>query len=150
MVLRLVAPRHVGSFRTRDQTPVPCIGRQILNHWTTSKVQVWSRFKPGRVFKKSEGPLLGLVGWGSLLTSVAREVSQGTNPRASREGTDCDARHQGPAPGRYRNPKGGSRHSSGQEPPIGVGVGVSQPPPHLSQLCSLHAPNPPASVARTL
>ena len=28
----LVAPRHVGSSRTRDRTRVPCIGRQILNH----------------------------------------------------------------------------------------------------------------------
>ena len=29
----LVAPRHVGSSQTRDRTPVPCIGRWILNHW---------------------------------------------------------------------------------------------------------------------
>ena len=34
----LVAPRHVKSFWTRDQTHVPCTGRQILNHWTTRKV----------------------------------------------------------------------------------------------------------------
>ena len=26
------------SSRTRDQTHVPCIGRQILNHWTTREV----------------------------------------------------------------------------------------------------------------
>ena len=44
-VLSLVAPWHAGSFQTRkipkhrDQTCVPCIGRQILNHWTTRKVQ---------------------------------------------------------------------------------------------------------------
>ena len=25
----------MGSSWTRDQTQVPCIGRQILNHWTT-------------------------------------------------------------------------------------------------------------------
>ena len=31
----LAAPRHMGSSRTRDQTRVPCIGRQILNHCTT-------------------------------------------------------------------------------------------------------------------
>ena len=30
----LVAPQHVGSSWTKDQTCVPCIGRQILNHWT--------------------------------------------------------------------------------------------------------------------
>ena len=31
----LVAPRHVGSSRTRGRTCVPCIGRRILNHCTT-------------------------------------------------------------------------------------------------------------------
>ena len=31
----LVAPRHVESSGTRDQTHVPCISRQILNHQTT-------------------------------------------------------------------------------------------------------------------
>ena len=32
-----VAPWHVESSWTRDQTHVPCFGRQILNHWTTGK-----------------------------------------------------------------------------------------------------------------
>ena len=31
----LVAPRHVGSSRTRARTRVPCIGRRILNHCAT-------------------------------------------------------------------------------------------------------------------
>ena len=31
----LVAPRHVGSSRTRARTHVPCVGRWILNHCTT-------------------------------------------------------------------------------------------------------------------
>ena len=26
------------SFQTRDQTHIPCIARQILNHWTTREV----------------------------------------------------------------------------------------------------------------
>ena len=34
----LVAPWHVGSSQTRDQTPVPCIGWWILNHWTPREV----------------------------------------------------------------------------------------------------------------
>ena len=34
----LVVPRHMGSFQTRDQTHVLCIGRQILNHWTPTEV----------------------------------------------------------------------------------------------------------------
>ena len=34
----LVAPRHVGSSRTRDRTCDPSIGRRILNHCTTREV----------------------------------------------------------------------------------------------------------------
>ena len=34
----LVVPQHVGSFQTRDQTCVPCIGRWTLNHCTTREV----------------------------------------------------------------------------------------------------------------
>ena len=34
-VQALVAPQHVESPQIRNQTHVPCIGRQILNHWTT-------------------------------------------------------------------------------------------------------------------
>ena len=37
-LMGLVAPRHVGSSRTRAQTRVPCIGRWILNHSTTREV----------------------------------------------------------------------------------------------------------------
>ena len=33
-----VVLRHVESSQTRDQTYVPCVGRQILNHWTTREV----------------------------------------------------------------------------------------------------------------
>ena len=33
----LVAKRHVEPSRIRDQTRVPSIGGQILNHWTTGK-----------------------------------------------------------------------------------------------------------------
>ena len=38
VVLMHVAPWHVGTSRTRDRTHVPCIGRQIPNHWTTREV----------------------------------------------------------------------------------------------------------------
>ena len=38
----LVAPRHVESSLTRDRTCVPCIGRWILYHWTTSEVSNYS------------------------------------------------------------------------------------------------------------
>ena len=34
----LVAPRHMESSQTRDRTCVPCIGRQILFHYTAREV----------------------------------------------------------------------------------------------------------------
>ena len=40
----LVALRHVGSSWTRDQTHVPCIGRQILNHCPTREVPNFLNF----------------------------------------------------------------------------------------------------------
>ena len=36
----LVAPRHVGSSRTRARTDVPCIGRRILNHCATREAHL--------------------------------------------------------------------------------------------------------------
>ena len=38
----LVALRCVRSFRTRDRTHIPSMGRQILNHWTTREVPIVS------------------------------------------------------------------------------------------------------------
>ena len=37
----LAALWHVGSSQTRDQTHVPCIDRQILNHWPTREVLIF-------------------------------------------------------------------------------------------------------------
>jgi len=34
--------RACGIFQSRDQTCVHCIGRQILNHWTTREALVFS------------------------------------------------------------------------------------------------------------
>ena len=36
----LVAPWHVGTCCTRDRTHVLCIGRRILNHWTTREAPI--------------------------------------------------------------------------------------------------------------
>ena len=38
----LVAPQHVGSSWIMDRTGVPCIARQILNHWTNREALVVS------------------------------------------------------------------------------------------------------------
>ena len=37
VVTKLLCLRHVGSSQTRDRSPVLCIVRQILNHWTSSE-----------------------------------------------------------------------------------------------------------------
>ena len=37
---RLVALRHVKTSGTRAQTHVLCIGRQIINHWTTESPRI--------------------------------------------------------------------------------------------------------------
>ena len=34
----LDALKHVGFSQARDQTCIPCIGRQILNYWITREV----------------------------------------------------------------------------------------------------------------
>ena len=41
----LVAPWHLGSSETRDQTGAPCIRRQILDHWTIRKVRALIKYK---------------------------------------------------------------------------------------------------------
>ena len=45
VVHRLVAPQHVGSSLTRDQTHVSYIGRWTVIHWTTREV-LFNLFKP--------------------------------------------------------------------------------------------------------
>ena len=41
---RCLAPGHVESPWSQDQTHVPCIGRQSLNHWTNREVPVFFFF----------------------------------------------------------------------------------------------------------
>ena len=38
-LMGLVAPWHMGSSQTKDQTLIPCISRWILNHWATREVR---------------------------------------------------------------------------------------------------------------
>ena len=45
------------SSPTRDQTCIPCIGRQILNHWTTREVPSM------RTFKKLSSNILSFLAW---------------------------------------------------------------------------------------
>ena len=37
---QLVALQHMDSSRSRGRTHAPCIGGQILNHWTSREVQI--------------------------------------------------------------------------------------------------------------
>ena len=53
----LAVPQHVGSSLARDRTHVPCVSRQIFNHWTTRETTAslvfwtsssgWKRGTPG-------------------------------------------------------------------------------------------------------
>ena len=59
----LSSPRHVGSSQIGDQTHVPCIGRWILNHWTTREVpnkEFLSLKVDQRGFKKTSDPVSAL------------------------------------------------------------------------------------------
>ena len=40
VIHRLKCPAACGIFLTRDGTCVPCIERQIRNHWTTREVPI--------------------------------------------------------------------------------------------------------------
>ena len=102
VVLGLVAPRHVGSFRTRDQTPVPCIGRQILNHWITKEVpqapyhmflgeESWAWISVGQVpsgctwwptsWELSKSQSTNPVYWGSFPALVSQLAKSNLGPR---------------------------------------------------------------------
>ena len=50
VAFRFIAPQHVESSWTSNQTCAPCIGRQILNHWTTREV-LFSFFYSSIVFE---------------------------------------------------------------------------------------------------
>ena len=54
----LVAPQHVGSSWTTDRTGVPCIARQILNHWTNREAPVVNFYA---YFLSSQGAFLSWV-----------------------------------------------------------------------------------------
>ena len=52
----LAAPRHVGSSQTRTRTRVPCIGRQILNHYATRKAPDVQSFQGQGCVCRAAGP----------------------------------------------------------------------------------------------
>ena len=80
-----VAPQYVGNFSspTRDWTRVPCIRRQILNHWTTREVPVilsflafFSTFSlPTPNLTKSLKEFLGL----EKKTTVSKALAESSN-----------------------------------------------------------------------
>ena len=65
------APQHMESSWTRDLTCVPCIGRQILNHWTTREVLL-------ALLKDSE--LVGQSGWDGAIGRLLGNVHLGWAP----------------------------------------------------------------------
>jgi len=79
----VVAPRHVGSSQMRDRTHVPCIGKRILNHWTSREGQISLLFR-------SNGRVLGFSG--------------GSDSKES----GCNAGDPDLIPGSGRSPEGGN------------------------------------------
>ena len=57
----LVALPHVESFQTGDWTCIPCIGRHILNHWTTRGAPNLDLLKPLGWLVTLETQKLGLT-----------------------------------------------------------------------------------------
>ena len=54
-------PVYVESFQTRDRTGVPCIGRQILEQWTTREICKCTLSGEIYVTGRPEGPLFFLL-----------------------------------------------------------------------------------------
>ena len=76
----LAVPQHMGSSLTRDGTHVPCISRQIFNHWTTRETTAslvfwtscsgWKRGTPGL-----RGAIpFWVADFSSLLSALEREA----------------------------------------------------------------------------
>ena len=77
----LVAPWHVGSSRTKDQTHVPCIDRRILNHCTTREIPEVNFYKKSaswNTFREMKFYYFSLEIWllGTLLNRDSRPALQ--------------------------------------------------------------------------
>ena len=78
----LAVPWNVGSSQTRGRTSVPCIARQILNHWTTreashisklyisSFISIWHEFEQTQGDSEGQGSLACCSPWGQSLHHV--------------------------------------------------------------------------------
>ena len=66
---------HVGSSWSRDWTRVPCLSRQILNHWTTREVYLYTSHLPTLVSAVLRSQVSdpeeerGYFGWGWVRSS---------------------------------------------------------------------------------
>ena len=57
--MSLVALQHVGNSQIRDRNHVPCIGRWILNHWTTKEVLIYVLKK--KIYNQAKAAVLLLL-----------------------------------------------------------------------------------------
>ena len=77
----LVAPRlHEGSFQTRGQTHIPCIGRRIFNHWTHPLSVLTTLQFCGTQLDVSTGATVSPQPICSLRAFPQRKVAQGKAP----------------------------------------------------------------------
>ena len=55
----LLAVWHLKSSQTRDRTCIPCIGRWILNPWTTREISTWALY--GEIFATIENEIENIL-----------------------------------------------------------------------------------------
>ena len=143
--------RHTSSFAwdlgslTRDQTPVPCIGRWILNHWTIHEVPTFNTltlaFRPRHLCAKMLPGVCVIPGHSlepqDALDSHCTE-RWGHRPRGERirhthVGTCREGHGRGRRSGALAPHGSGSRHFSALGWPCGLRQ-VHEPPPCLNFL----------------
>ena len=145
----LVAPRHVGSSRTRARTRVPCIGRRILNHcatriWAGSSPWIWALFKVS--FQRVKPSPVGGSIRGRLACCLRRSRSpctpthpsthtccptslrQTPGPRLCALSTPDPGLLWGPLARRARRCEVGTRQEEEQQPGPSWGDGADTPP----------------------
>ena len=79
----LVAPWHAGSSSTRDQTCIPCIGRQILIHCTTGQSLLFFFYTQGFDSEWPHGLLVRMNGGIPLMDQWLRPCSSSCSVQLS-------------------------------------------------------------------
>ena len=80
-----VVVRHAGSSWTGDETCVPCIGRRIPNHWTTSPLSFFEKVSTSSSSQDAPHPLILLAEPCILSSLCTTSVSADSKLESCRE-----------------------------------------------------------------